>query len=116
MEGGLSPAQTAILEIVKGHAGKGGRIQRKALLHHVRSAGMRLSDRHMREEISALRESGYPVLGTRDGGYYWPIDPGDVHEFIKREITSRTMHLHRQEAALRRNLHVHFGQMDAGLK
>lgn len=111
----LSLVQQLILDKVKTHhQGKANRVRRKALLAFLRhDGGMRLSDRRMREEISALRESGYPVLSTRDGGYFWPKQTGEVYEFIRREIANRAAHLHKQEGALKRNIHVHFGQ--AGL-
>lgn len=106
----LSETQMSILRIVQSYVGKEKRIRRKALLHQLQAGGARLNDRHMREEISELRERGYPVLGTREGGYYYPAKPAEVYEFIRREIENRARHLHRQEAALRRNIHIHFGQ------
>lgn len=116
VEAELSLAQTLILDKVRAHhKGYENRVRRKALLSFIRKdGGLRIGDRHMREEIAALRENGYPVLSTRDGGFYWPESPEDVNRFIQREIANRARHLHIQEAALRRNIHVHFGQMGLG--
>lgn len=73
-----------------------------------------IDPRTVRAIVSRLREQGYPVLcsSASNGGYYWPRTPEEVHTFIQREIVSRTKVLHKQQAAMKKNLHVHFGQMD----
>jgi len=112
MDDALTDFQERLLKEIKGCEGEEHAIRRSSLV-----ICFSVDERTIRLAVAAMRKRGIPVLSTsRGGGYYWPKDVQDVHNFIAREIESRTRKLHQQQAALRRNLHIHFGQMDAGLK
>lgn len=109
MDETLTELQEAVLFAVKNCEGRQNAVRKSSLAFR-----FSVDPRTIRGIVGELREMGYPVLcsSASNGGYYWPETPEEVHVFIKREITSRASHLHKQEAALRRNLHVHFGQME----
>lgn len=111
----LTPAQQFILRQVEQRIGVLNRISEADLLAALgRDGGIILRERAMRRQIAGLRANGYPVLMCNQGGYYWPDTPEEVRDWIRREIVSRTKNLHRQQAAMNRNLHIHFGQIAMG--
>lgn len=109
----LTPMQEAMLEIVEKHIGEDQRILKPAIVAELAAMGIHACERDLHQAVADLRETGYPVLASRQGGYYWPGTAEDVHEFIRREISGRAAHLHKQQAAIMRNLAVWFGQMGA---
>jgi len=108
MDETLTELQEAVLFAVKNCEGRQNAVRKSSLAFR-----FSVDPRTIRGIVGELREMGYPVLCSSQskGGYYWPEKPEDVHEFIRRELVSRTTRLHKQEAALKKSIALHFGQM-----
>ena len=71
-----------------------------------------LDERKVRAAINVLRKQGHLICSTaQDGGGYWIADnPGDIDEFIRREIDSRIVDLSETKKALKESAKVLWGE------
>ncbi len=109
----LTPSQAALLELVRGRVGEERRLLKAEIIQELAAQGLHVGEREIHQIVQDLRGTGFPVLASRRGGYFWPESAEQVRAFDAREIGGRAAILHKQHAAIMRNLSVWFGQMGA---
>ena len=107
----LSPMQELVLGIVREHTQDAA--SKAEIISKLMAAGLPATERDVHRVVADLRDTGYPIIGLRSGGYKWPASPEEALAYIQREIAPWVARLHKREAAIKRNLPVFFGQMGA---